>query len=129
MPRFSRFQEPHLPSCLIQVKYRLSGRGVLTDLICEKQQRHNDRDDANDFQHYLAISLARLLSPTSAPDLFPMHQTDVFICFSTGAVSGHTPRHMRKDSAACSTSMPQPMMDFAAPCSRAHSQKGVGSRL
>ena len=42
---------------------------------------------------------------------------------STGAVCGRTPRHSWKDSAACSTSIPQPCKARAQPCSRAHLQE------
>ncbi len=44
---------------------------------------------------------------------------------STGAVSGRRPRHRRNDSAACSTSMPQPCSARAHPCRLAHSTKAV----
>ena len=50
----------------------------------------------------------------------------IAICFSTGAVSGSTPRQILNDSAACSTSMPQPITEFAALWSRAQTLKGVG---
>src|SRR5690606_23478808 len=46
---------------------------------------------------------------------------------STGAVSGRTPRHRKKASAACSTSMPRPSMQRAAPCSAAQRLKTVAS--
>ena len=47
-------------------------------------------------------------------------------CFNTGTVFGRTPRHRKNDSAACSTSIPQPMTERAAPCSAPHFEKGVG---
>ena len=45
----------------------------------------------------------------------------------TGAVRGRTPRHRKKDSAACSTSMPSPSATRAAPCARAKTRNGVGA--
>ncbi len=47
---------------------------------------------------------------------------------STEAVSGRTPRHRWKDSAACSTSMPRPMMARAQPRCSAQRVNGVSSR-
>src|SRR5437764_1194524 len=44
---------------------------------------------------------------------------------STCAVSGRMPRHTRNDSAACSTSMPQPCSARAHPWRVAHSRKAV----
>ncbi len=43
----------------------------------------------------------------------------------TGSVSGRTPRHRVNDSAACSTSMPQPLWARAQPCSMDQLTKGV----
>src|SRR5208337_792673 len=43
----------------------------------------------------------------------------------TGAVSGRTPRHHWKASAACSTSMPTPSARRPAPADRATLRKGV----
>src|SRR5882672_1696032 len=48
---------------------------------------------------------------------------------STGAVSGRTLRHSAKASAACSTSMPQPLWARAQPCSMAQVTKGVADLL
>src|SRR5688572_9378338 len=47
----------------------------------------------------------------------------------TGSVSGRMPRHSVKDSAACSTSMPQPLWARAQPCSMAQLTKGVALLL
>src|SRR6185437_15436549 len=44
---------------------------------------------------------------------------------STGAVGGRMPRQTRNDSAACSTSMPQPWIARAQPRLRAHRTKAV----
>ena len=44
---------------------------------------------------------------------------------STGAVSGCTPRHSRKDSAACSTSIPRPSCRRTTPLSRAQRRKAL----
>src|SRR3954471_3423815 len=48
---------------------------------------------------------------------------------STGSVFGRTPRHKVKDSAACSTSMPQPLWARAQPCSMAQLTNGVADLL
>ena len=53
---------------------------------------------------------------------------EIVSCFSTGDVSGLIPRQILNDSAACSTSIPQPMTDRAAPWRDAHSLNGVGVR-
>ncbi len=47
----------------------------------------------------------------------------------TGSVSGRTPRHKVNDSAACSTSMPQPLWARAQPCSMAQVTNGVADLL
>ena len=48
---------------------------------------------------------------------------------STGSVSGRTPRHRVNASAACSTSMPQPLWARAQPCSMDQLTKGVDALL
>ena len=48
------------------------------------------------------------------------------VAASTGAVSGRTPRHRAKDSAACSTSMPSPSRAMA-PWARAQSRKACAA--
>ena len=47
----------------------------------------------------------------------------------TGSVSGRTPRHRVNASAACSTSMPQPLWARAQPCSMDQLTKGVDALL
>src|SRR5690242_787809 len=66
-----------------------------------------------------------------AADLRLAHRDSYFIprAASTGSVSGRTPRHSVKDSAACSTSMPQPLWARAQPCSMAQLTNGVADLL
>jgi len=69
--------------------------------------------------------------PRTAPPNGDLHPAGPTIHYSsrkrwiTGVVSGLIPRQMRKDSAACSTSMPRPSAAAAAPVSRAQRTNGV----
>ncbi len=55
--------------------------------------------------------------------IFNIYRFNFYYFFSaciTGAVSGFTPCHIKKASAACSTNIPKPSTTFDAPCSAAH---------
>jgi hypothetical protein len=84
---------------------RPKGARIVSNLKCKKRQRHNDEDDADDFGNVCVI-----LDHPAPFDLFLLTRPCVsrhgninraadqpiftFSCFSTGAVSGRTPRQM-----------------------------------
>ncbi len=64
--------------------------------------------------------------PAEARSIASLRQAPGRNSANTGFVSGRTPRHSEKLSAACSISMPMPSEAPAAPCSRAQRMNAVG---
>src|SRR5471032_277868 len=101
--------------------HKAGGAGIVVDpppdLQEEVQLHHQHQRDGDDEQP---------LDPRPAAGLARLAHTPVRIWASTGAVSGWTPRHTEKASAACSTSMPRPSR-VNAPWSAANCMNTVGS--
>ena len=102
------------------VEPRLHERACCRGLI----ESHHSTCAKNQHLHAARAADARA-APTTArqgPAPHPPHAAARSIAI-TGAVSGRTPRQMKNDSAACSTSMPRPSATRAAPASRGKLQE------